>query len=135
MATDDFFRARLDQVTDLRYPLAVLARRMPWAQIEVALAPALAHKDRNGNLIEGVDLFGPQTQLAGAGVSAPGRPRLPMRLMVSLLYLKHAFNLSDEELVERWSENVIWQFFSGQDYYEPQLPCDATQVGAFAGAL
>jgi hypothetical protein len=23
-------------------------------------------------------------------------------LMVALLYLKHAFNLSDEELVERW---------------------------------
>jgi len=33
--------------------------------------------------------------------------------MVSLLYLKHAFNLSDEELVERWGENVVWQFFSG----------------------
>jgi transposase, IS5 family len=30
--------------------------------------------------------------------------------MVSLLYLKHAFDLSDEQLVERWSENVLWQF-------------------------
>jgi IS5 family transposase len=26
--------------------------------------------------------------------------------MVALLYLKHAFDVSDEELVERWSENV-----------------------------
>jgi hypothetical protein len=33
--------------------------------------------------------------------------------MASLLYLKHSFNLSDEELVVRWSENVLWQFFSG----------------------
>ena len=33
--------------------------------------------------------------------------------MVSLLYLKHAFNLSDEEVVVRWAENVQWQFFSG----------------------
>lgn len=30
MATDDFFRARLDQMIDLRHPLAVLASRMPW---------------------------------------------------------------------------------------------------------
>jgi len=41
-------------------------------------------------------------------VSAAGRPRLPIRLMASLLYLKHAFNLSDEAVVERWSENVVW---------------------------
>ena len=135
MATDDFFRARLDQMIDLRHPLVVLAKRMPWAQIEAALAPALAHKSRAGNLIEGVDLFGPSTQLAGAGVSAAGRPRLAVRLMVSLLYLKHAFNLSDEELVERWGENVVWQFFSGQDYYEPRLPCDATQIGRFRSAI
>lgn len=40
--------------------------------------------------------------------SAAGRPRLPIRLMASLLYLKHAFNLSDEELVERWAGNVVW---------------------------
>ena len=44
MATDDFFRARLDQMIDLRHPLAVLAKRMPWAKIEAALAPALARK-------------------------------------------------------------------------------------------
>ena len=61
-------------------------------------------------------------QVAGAGVSNRGRPRLPIRLMVALLYLKHAFNLSDEELVERWSENVVWQFFSGMAYYTPKLP-------------
>ncbi|MFZ5561873.1 MAG: IS5 family transposase [Pseudomonadota bacterium] len=135
MATDDFFRARLDQMIDLRHPLAVLATRMPWAEIERALAPALAHKDRKGRLVEGADLFGTTAQLAGAGVSAAGRPRLPMRLMVALLYLKHAFDLSDEELVERWSENVVWQFFSGMAYYTPKLPCDATQVGRFRRVL
>ena len=37
MATDDFFRARLDSMIDLRHPLAVLATRMPWSQIEAAL--------------------------------------------------------------------------------------------------
>ena len=41
MATDDFFRARLDGMVDMRHPLAVLASRMPWSQIEAALAPYL----------------------------------------------------------------------------------------------
>ena len=55
--------------------------------------------------------------------------------MAALLYLKHAFNLSDEELVARWSENVVWQYFSGLDYYTPKLPCDATQIGRFRTAI
>ena len=135
MSTDDFFRARLDQMIDLRHPLAVLATRMPWDEIEKALAPAFAHKDRAGHRVEGADLFGPTLQVAGSGVSNRGRPRLPIRLMVALLYLKHAFNVSDEELVERWSENVVWQFFSGMAYYTPKLPCDATQIGRFRRVL
>ena len=135
MATDDFFRARLDSMIDMRHPLAVLATRMPWAEIEASLAPVLAHKDRSGRLIQDADLFGPTSQIAGAGLSNAGRPRLPLRLMVALLYLKHAFNLSDEELCERWSENVVWQFFSGMAYYEPRLPCDATQIGRFRRVL
>jgi IS5 family transposase len=51
--------------------------------------------------------------------------------MASLLYLKHSFNLSDEDVCERWSESPLWQFFSGQEYYEHRLPCDATQIGRF----
>ena len=135
MATEDFFRSRLDQMIDLRHPLAVLARRLPWAQIEAALAPALAHRDRAGTLVEERDLFGAGGQWVGAGVSAAGRPRLPVRLMASLLYLKHAYNLSDEALVERWAENVVWQYFSGNEYYEPRPPCDATQIGRFRRAI
>ena len=50
MATDDFFRARLDSMIDMRHALAVLATRMPWAAIEASLAPALAHKDRYWSL-------------------------------------------------------------------------------------
>lgn len=133
--TEDFFRARLDQMIDLRHPLAVLAGRLPWDQIEATLAPVLEHKDRQGRVMHADDLFGTRLQIAGAGVSAAGRPRLSIRLMVALLYLKHAFNLSDEELVERWAENVVWQYFSGQQYYEPRFPCDATQVGRFRKAI
>lgn len=135
MPTDDFFRARLDQMIDLRHPLAVLARRMPWSQIEAALSPAFARKDLEGKVIDHDDLFGGTRVIVGGGASPAGRPRLPVRLMSALLYLKHAFNLSDEELVERWAENVVWQYFSGQTYYEPRLPCDATQIGRFRTAI
>ncbi len=71
-------------------------------------------------------LFGTTPVIAVGGVSAAGRPRLPIRLMASLLCLKHALNLSDEELVIRRSENVVWQHFSGQVYFTPKLPCDAS---------
>ena len=83
----------------------------------------------------GVDLAGAFDVEFGGGVSPAGRPRLPVRLMVSLLYLENSFNLSDEELVDQWGENVVWQFFSGMDYYEPRLPCDATQIGRFRRLL
>lgn len=69
LATDDFFRARLDQMSDLRRPLAVLASRTPWSRIEASLAPVLAHRDGQGPLIEGADLFGPRWAVAGAAVS------------------------------------------------------------------
>jgi transposase, IS5 family len=133
--TDDFFRARLEQMIDLKHPLAVLGNRIPWGQIEVALAPAFVRKDREGKAIAGDDLFGTTLEIAGGGKSNAGRPRLSIRLMASLLYLKHAYNLSDEDVVERWAENVVWQYFSGQTYYEPKLPCDATQVGRFRTAI
>jgi transposase, IS5 family len=131
MSTPDFFRSRLDQMIDLRHPLAVLATRLPWASIEAAVAPKLAHQARPAKRVAGVDLAGAFDGEFGGGISPAGRPRLPIRLMISLLYLKNSFNLSDEELVERWAENVQWQFFSGMDYYEPRLPCDASQIGRF----
>ena len=37
-ATDDFFRSRIDHMIDLRHPLAVLASRMPWQEIEARVA-------------------------------------------------------------------------------------------------
>ncbi|KAI3611822.1 IS1478 transposase (plasmid) [Cupriavidus necator H850] len=49
--------------------------------------------------------------------------------MVVLLYLKHAYNESDESVCERWAQDVYYQFFSGgQEYFEPRLPCDPTNL-------
>ena len=131
----DFFRGRIDQMIDLRHPLAVLASRMPWQEIEASLASRFARRVREGRRLEGVDLFGPSVQVVGVGVSKAGRPRLPMRLMISLLYLKHAFNESDEAVVERWGETPLWQFFSGMDYYEHRRACDPTVLVKFRRLL
>ncbi len=131
MQTPDFFRSRIDAMINLNDPLAVLATRLAWDQIEAAAAAKFERADRAGQVLEGRDMFGTTKVLVGAGRSVAGRPKLPIRLMASLLYLKHSFNLSDEELVVRWSENIVWQFFSGMAYYEHRLPCDATQIGRF----
>jgi IS5 family transposase len=127
----DFFRARIDAMIDMRNPLAVLATRMPWHQIESAIAPHLKRPVRTGRHTLVVDLFGTTAEIAGAGTSAAGRPRLPIRLMVSLLYLKHAYGLSDDAVVERWAQDVLFQFFSGQEYFEHRLPCDSSLISRF----
>lgn len=131
MTTPDFFQSRIESMIDLRCPLAALAGRMPWGQIEAVLAPKFEHEDRAGQRVEGEDLLGPTVALVGAGRSNAGRPKIAIRLMTSLLYLKHSFDLSDEELCQRWSENIVWQFFSGMEYYEHRQPCDGTQIGRF----
>ena len=51
--TDDFFRNRLDQMIDLRHPLAVLANRMPWQEIEASLSQRWARQVKAGKKIEG----------------------------------------------------------------------------------
>lgn len=66
---------------DLGHPLAVLAKRMPWAQIEASLVPVFAYKSHPGKVIEGENLFGTTLESAAAPPSAAGRPRLPIRLM------------------------------------------------------
>ena len=69
--TDDFFRNRLDQMIDLRHPLAVLATRMPWQEIEASLAQRWARQVKAGKKIEDLDLFGP---LSGVPVAASPMP-------------------------------------------------------------
>jgi len=61
-------------------------------------------------------------------VSTTGRPALPTRVMAALLYLKHVYALSDEDTVERWSENPYWQHFSGERYLQHDLPCDPSSL-------
>lgn len=133
-ATDDFFRARIDHMIDLRHPLAVLSSRMPWQQIEASVSHLFMRKARTGVAMPDLDLFGEVSPVVGRKSNA-GRPRVPLRIMVSLLYLKHAFNESDEGVVERWRDTPRWQYFSGCAYYEDRLPCDATTLVKFRQLL
>lgn len=116
---------------DLRHPLAVLAKRMPWDAIEASLAPVFERKARDGQTVADADLFGPTMAVAGAGVGAAGRPRLPIRLLVGLLYLKHAYNESDESVCERWAQDVYFQYFCGEEYFQACLPCSPTNLVRF----
>ncbi|AAM39954.1 IS5-like element IS1478 family transposase [Xanthomonas campestris pv. campestris] len=105
MPAEELFRSRLENQIDLRHPLAQLSQRMPWTALEQALSSRL-----------------PATQAGG------GRPALPVRLIAGLLYLKHAYDLSDEAVCERWLENPYWQFFTGEVVFQTRLPCDASSL-------
>src|SRR5687767_9919764 len=80
----ELFGARLSELLNCEHPLYVLAERMDWTQFDVAIEACYAEE--------------------------LGRPGVNTRLMVGLLYLKHAFNESDESVVARWVENPYWQY-------------------------
>ena len=60
-----------------------------------------------------------------------GKPAKPIRLMMALLILKYLRNLSDENLVEQWSENINYQYFSGEENFQLKIPCVPTELVAF----
>ena len=104
--------------------------------MESGIAPQFAHKERPlKQSEETTDLAGPVVRLSGGKASNAGRPRLSMRRMIALTLLKNSFDLSDEELVQRFAENVYWQHFAGFEYFDPRPPCDATQIGRFRTTL
>ena len=76
-ATEDFFRSRIDHMIDLRHPLAQLALRMPWQEIEASVAHLFSRKGRTGVAMPDLDLFGEQVQRKPSASHA-GRPRVPL---------------------------------------------------------
>jgi IS5 family transposase len=91
------FSERLDAIIYLRHPLVRLAGLMPWADFDESF---------------------------GKFYKPVGRPAKPTRLMVGLHYLKHSYDLSDEETVERWVENPYWQVFCGFEFFQHEPPID-----------
>lgn len=64
-----------------------------------------------------------------------GRPCKAIRLMCGLLILKHVRNLSDESLVEQWSENAYYQYFCGSDVFTASFPCTASELVHFRNRI
>jgi IS5 family transposase len=64
-----------------------------------------------------------------------GRPAKPIRLMVGLLILKHLRNISDESVVEQWSENNYYQYFCGEHVFQPCEPCEASELVHFRNRM
>jgi len=98
----DLFKARLDQIIDLRHELVLLAAVLDWAFLEASFGAVYSDD--------------------------PGQPPLPVRLMAGLLILKHAYNLSDEAMAARWVENPYFQYFCGEEFFQHTAPFDRSSM-------
>ena len=99
-----FFNS-FDDTLNQRHPLYILANQVNWVQFDDAFLP----------------LYCPDN----------GRPAKPIPLMVGLLMLKHIRNISDESIVEQWSENNYYQYFCGERSFVPGFPCQASELVHF----
>jgi IS5 family transposase len=57
-----------------------------------------------------------EREWAGFFPSRKGRPATEPRLVAGLLYLQHAYRLSDEAVVARWVENPYHQHLTGETF-------------------
>ena len=76
------FYSTFEEQLNHQHPLYILANEIKWEQFDQSFSK----------------LYNEET----------GRPAKSIRLMVSLLILKHLRNISDESVVEQWSENVYY---------------------------
>jgi IS5 family transposase len=99
---ENLFQARLDQQLNQKHPLFQLAQQIDWSYFEGEFGACYAEE--------------------------LGRPGVPTRLLVGLHYLKHAYQESDESVVEKWIENPYWQHFCGYEYFQHGFPCHPTSL-------
>lgn len=99
---DDLLRPRLTDMIDLRHELAKLAVLIDWEFFE--------------------------TEWAGFFPSTTGRPATSPRLVAGLLYLQHAYRLSDEAIIARWVENPYSQHFTGEVFFQHRPPVDPSSL-------
>lgn len=98
------FMNTFEEQLDRRHPLYRLVHEINWELFEQSFAPLY---------------------------STEGRPAKPIRLMVSLLILKHLRNLSDQSVVSQWAENSYFQYFGGAVSFCPSVPCEASELVHF----
>lgn len=100
---DDLFRSRLENIISLRHPLVKLSEQINWEALDNNLS----------------QYYEP---------AVVGQPPKSTRLMAGMLYLKHTYGLSDEELVERWVESPYMQFFCGEVFFQHEAPIHPTSL-------
>ena len=69
-----------------------------------------------------------EREWAGFFPSGKGRPATEPRLVAGLLYLQHAFRLSDEAVVARWVENPYYQHLTGEIFFQHRPPIDPSSL-------
>jgi IS5 family transposase len=97
----DLFRARLDQIINMKHELVQLAAKVDWAWIDGEIAP----------------LYSDQ-----------GRPGIETRFVIGLLLLKHIYGLSDEGVCERWVYDPYFQHFTGEEFFQHQFPHERSDL-------
>ena len=80
---------------------------VPWAQIKASLVLLFALQFRTSRAVNDAALFDTTSELVGVVISSAGHPRLLIRLMVSVLFLKHTSNECDESVAQRWSGRAV----------------------------
>ncbi len=53
---------------------------------------------------------------------------MPPRLVAGLVYLQQAYDCSDEAVVNAWIENPYFQYFTGETYFQTELPIDPSSL-------
>lgn len=106
---NDLLRPRLVDMIDQRHELVKLAALIDWEVFE--------------------------REWAGFFPSGKGRPATEPRLVAGLLYLQHAFRLSDEAVVARWVENPYYQHFTGETFFQHQPPIDPSSLTRWRGRI
>lgn len=129
------FFSRLDDQIDLNHPLAILFKRVDWNKLHLAIQPLIARKPSLQKIVADDGLFGTNQFVIQHNPRNAGRKRVPLQIMLALTYLKHAFNLSDDALVEQWQRDVYFQYLSGVEFFQTKPPCDSCQISRFRKAL
>ena len=72
---------------------------------------------------------------AGFLPSGKGRPATEPRLVAGLLYLQHAYRLSDEAAVARRVENPCYQHLTGETFFQHRPPIDPSSLTRWRGRI
>ena len=76
-----------------------------------------------------------EREWAGFFPSGEGRPATDPRLVAGLMYLQHAFGLSDDAVVARWVENPYFQHFTGETIFQHRSPIHPSSLSRWRGRI